>query len=176
VVWLDLRAPHRHFVVELLARAPMLLIGAHLPIRGVLYWELRNKANSMRTSALPLCLARLLLLYRLAILVAFRRFLGMGFVDCCSLRFDIYVRMHHFVRRYTYFPFRRFWGGRAARILATSFCCPAWYLRFLSSRCFPGGQRRCCGMPPCKSGLDLWVFPLLSRPPFLIGYFHCFFL
>jgi hypothetical protein len=47
---------------------------------------------------------------RLAILVAIRRFPGMGVVDSRSLRFDSYVRMQHFVRRPTYVPFRRFWG------------------------------------------------------------------
>jgi hypothetical protein len=45
----------------------------------------------------------------LAILVAIRRFLGMGVVDSRSLRFDSYVRLQHFVRRTTYVPFRRFW-------------------------------------------------------------------
>jgi hypothetical protein len=65
--------------------------------RAVLYWEL-SKANSMRTSTLPRCSARLLLVDRLAIFVSFRRFLGMGVVDCRSLRFNSYVRMHHFVR------------------------------------------------------------------------------
>jgi hypothetical protein len=54
------------------------------------------------------------LAYRLAILVAIRRFHGMGVVDSHSLRSDSYVCMHHFVRRYfcpyTYAIFRRFWG------------------------------------------------------------------
>jgi hypothetical protein len=45
---------------------------------------------------------------RLAILVALRRFLGMGAVDSRSLRSDSYVRMQHFVRRSTYALFRRF--------------------------------------------------------------------
>jgi hypothetical protein len=47
---------------------------------------------------------------RLAILVVVRRFLGIGGVDSRSLRSDRYVRMHHFVRRTTYVPFRRFSG------------------------------------------------------------------
>jgi hypothetical protein len=47
---------------------------------------------------------------RLAILVPFRRFHGMGIADSCSLRSHNYVRMQHFVRRYTYVPIRRFWG------------------------------------------------------------------
>jgi hypothetical protein len=50
---------------------------------------------------------------RLAILVAVRRFLGMGVVDSRSLRFDNYVRMQHIVRRSIYIPFRRFFGGCA---------------------------------------------------------------
>jgi hypothetical protein len=47
---------------------------------------------------------------RLAILVAVRRFPSMGAADSRSLRTDSYVRMHHFVRRSTYVPFRRFGG------------------------------------------------------------------
>jgi hypothetical protein len=47
---------------------------------------------------------------RLAILVAFRRFLGMGANDSRSLRSDTYVPMQHLFRRTTYVPFRRFVG------------------------------------------------------------------
>jgi hypothetical protein len=47
---------------------------------------------------------------RLAILVAIRRFRGMGAADSRSLRSDSYVLMQHFVRRSTSVPFRRFWG------------------------------------------------------------------
>jgi hypothetical protein len=47
---------------------------------------------------------------RLAILVADRRFHGMGVAGSRSLRFDNYVRMQHFVRRSTYIPFRLFLG------------------------------------------------------------------
>jgi NAD-specific glutamate dehydrogenase len=47
---------------------------------------------------------------RPAILVAARRFSGMGHDDSRSLRFDNYVRMQHFVCRTTYVPFRRFSG------------------------------------------------------------------
>jgi hypothetical protein len=47
---------------------------------------------------------------RLGILVAVCRFHGMGVADSRSLRSDSYVRMHHFVRRYTYVPFRLFGG------------------------------------------------------------------
>jgi hypothetical protein len=48
------------------------------------------------------------LVYRRAILVAVRRFLGMGVAYSRSLRYDNYIRMHHFVRRITYVPYRRF--------------------------------------------------------------------
>jgi hypothetical protein len=47
---------------------------------------------------------------RMAILVAIRRFPGMGAADSCSLLSASYVRMQHFVRRTTSYPFRRFWG------------------------------------------------------------------
>jgi hypothetical protein len=50
------------------------------------------------------------LVYRLAVLVAVRRFPGMGAANSRSLRFDSYVRMQHFVRRTTYVRFQRFWG------------------------------------------------------------------
>jgi hypothetical protein len=50
--------------------------------------------------------------YRLAILVALRRFPRMGAAYSRSLRCYNYVRMmHHFVRRTTSVPFRRFWGN-----------------------------------------------------------------
>jgi hypothetical protein len=47
---------------------------------------------------------------RLAILVAVRRFPGMGAADSLSLHSSSGVRMQHFVRRTTYVPFRRFGG------------------------------------------------------------------
>jgi hypothetical protein len=47
---------------------------------------------------------------RLAILVAVFHFPVMGVADSRPLRVDIYVRMHHFVGRTTFDPFRRFWG------------------------------------------------------------------
>jgi hypothetical protein len=50
------------------------------------------------------------LVYRLAILVAVRRFPGMGAADSRPSRSDSYVRMHHFVRRSTSVPFQRFGG------------------------------------------------------------------
>jgi hypothetical protein len=51
-----------------------------------------------------------LLVDRLAILVVVRRFHGMSAADSRSLRSKNYVRMQHFVRRFTYVPFRRFLG------------------------------------------------------------------
>jgi hypothetical protein len=50
------------------------------------------------------------LVNRLAILMADRRFPGMGAPDSRSLCSDCYVRMQHFGRRSTCVPFRRFWG------------------------------------------------------------------
>jgi hypothetical protein len=47
---------------------------------------------------------------RRAILVAVRRFRGMGAAGSRSLRFVSYVLIQHFVRRTTYVPFRRFLG------------------------------------------------------------------
>jgi hypothetical protein len=49
---------------------------------------------------------------RLDMLVAIRRFLGMGVTDYCSLRCDNDVRMQHFVRRSIPLPFRLFGGIR----------------------------------------------------------------
>jgi hypothetical protein len=46
----------------------------------------------------------------LNILVAVRRFPGMGAVDSRSLRSGTYVRIQHFARRTTSVPFRRFLG------------------------------------------------------------------
>jgi hypothetical protein len=47
---------------------------------------------------------------RLPILVPARRFPSMGAAGSRSLRSESYVHMHHFVRRTTFAPFRRFWG------------------------------------------------------------------
>jgi hypothetical protein len=51
-----------------------------------------------------------ILVDRVAILVAVRRFHGMGTAHSRSLRSVCYVRMHHFVRRSTFVSFRRFGG------------------------------------------------------------------
>jgi hypothetical protein len=53
-------------------------------------------------------IAATLVIDRLSILVPVRRFPGMGAFDSHSLRYYSYVRMHHFVRRSTYVPSRRF--------------------------------------------------------------------
>jgi hypothetical protein len=42
---------------------------------------------------------------RLTILVADRRFHGMGVEDSRPSRWDRYTRMQHFVRRYAFVPF-----------------------------------------------------------------------
>jgi hypothetical protein len=101
---------------------------------AALHWEL-SKASLMRTSALCFALLgtpsvqsihdyypfamedgdRLAPMAaelddRLAILVAVRRFPGMGAADSRSLRYDSYVRMQHFVRRSTFVPFWRSLG------------------------------------------------------------------
>jgi hypothetical protein len=47
---------------------------------------------------------------RFAILVVVRCFLGMGDVDSCSLRYDTYARLPHFVRRTPFVYFRRSLG------------------------------------------------------------------
>jgi hypothetical protein len=52
---------------------------------------------------------------RMAILVAVRRFLGMGIADSRSLRYESYVRMHHFVRRSTYLFLHTFFAGDVRR-------------------------------------------------------------
>jgi hypothetical protein len=47
---------------------------------------------------------------RLVVLMAVRRFHGMGATESRSLRSGNYVRMQHFDRRSTIVPFRRFLG------------------------------------------------------------------
>jgi hypothetical protein len=58
---------------------------------------------------------------RFAILVAVRRFHGMGDADSRSLRFDNCVRIPHFVRRATFVPFRRFWGDMRRELMQRLF-------------------------------------------------------
>jgi hypothetical protein len=50
---------------------------------------------------------------RLAILVALRRFLGMGAADSRSLRYDNYVRMQHFCSSIYLCSVSAFFGGCA---------------------------------------------------------------
>jgi hypothetical protein len=53
----------------------------------------------------------------MAILVAHRRFFGMGDADFRSLRCDTYVRMQHSVRRTVFVTFRRFLGDVRRKFL-----------------------------------------------------------
>jgi hypothetical protein len=131
-------APHRHLVVDVTVtnartNTNVPRIGARLPLLGSLALGAHHgKLDAdLRTFALlgtpsvqsihkyyPFALedgARLTLMAgelvdHMAILVAARRFPGMGAADSRSLRSDNYVRMQRFVRRTTYVPFRRFWG------------------------------------------------------------------
>jgi hypothetical protein len=153
VVWLDFRAPHRHLVVEVMVTSARTNtntphIDARLPLPGshALGAQHGKLDADLRTSALlgtlsvqpvhdcyPFALedgARLApmaaeLVNRMAILVAIRRFPGMGVVDSRSFRCDTYVHKQYFVRRTIYVALRRFLGGCAARIHATSSCCRA---------------------------------------------------
>jgi hypothetical protein len=136
MVWLDFMAPHRHLVVDLTdtsarTNTNVPRLGARLLLHGSLALGAQLDAD-LRTSALlgtpsvqsvhdyyPFAIeddGRLApmaaeLVDRLAILVAARRFLGMGVADSRrSLRSDSYVSLHHFVRRTNYVSFRRFWG------------------------------------------------------------------
>jgi hypothetical protein len=158
--------PHRHLVVDVTvtsARTNTNLprIGARLPLPDSLALGAQhgNLDADLRTSALlgtpsvqsindyyPFAMedgGRLApmaaeLVDRLAIIfVAVRRFPGMGATDPRSLRSDSYVRMHNFVRRSTYVPFRRFWG-----MCDVSSCNVFMALRVhgISARRFSGGQ------------------------------------
>jgi hypothetical protein len=138
VEWLDFKAPHRHLIVVVTVTSARTNtnvphIGARLPLPGTLaLGAQQSKLDAdLCTSALlgttsvhsvhdyyPFAIGdggRLAhvaagLVYRLAILVAIRRFRGMSVANSRSLRFDSYVRMQRFVRRSTYVPFRRFLG------------------------------------------------------------------
>jgi hypothetical protein len=107
---------------------------------------------------------------RMVILVAVRRFPCMGAADSRSLRSDIYVRMQHFVRRTTYVLFSAFWGGYAARIYATSFCCfMALWVPTSKTLC----RRAVLTLWHAFLFLGLRVFSLFF---FLLGGLHCFFM
>jgi hypothetical protein len=132
MVWLDFTAPHRHLVVDVTVTSArkntnVPNIGSRLLLPGSLALGAQQgklDAN-LSTAALlgtpsvqsvheyyPFALedgGRLAhvavgLVDRMAILVEVRRFPCMGVADSRSLRFDIYVRVQHFVRRYTSLP------------------------------------------------------------------------
>jgi hypothetical protein len=131
-------APHRHLVVDVTDKSARTntnvpRIGSRLPLPGSLALGAENgKLDAdLRTYALlgtpsvqsvhdyyPFALedgGRLApmaaeFVDRLAILMAIRRFLGMGVADSRSLHSDTYVRLQHFVRRTAFVPFRRFLG------------------------------------------------------------------
>jgi hypothetical protein len=133
-------ASHRQLVVDVtVTRArtntnvPRIIIGARLPLPGSLALGAQHgKIDAdLRTFALlgtpsvqsvhdyyrfaledggRLAPMAAELVDRLVVLVAVRRFLGMGVADSRSLRSGNYVRMHHFVRRTTSVPIRRFGG------------------------------------------------------------------
>jgi hypothetical protein len=111
---------------------------------------------------------------RLAILVAVRRFPGMGAADSRSLRSNSYVPMRHFVRRSTFVPFRRFWGDVRRdfmqRLSAALHGTLGSYLR----DAFQEGSRFFVPMLwHAFLFLGLRFFPLFF---FLLGGLHCFFL
>jgi hypothetical protein len=63
-----------------------------------------------------------MIVYRIAILVAVRRFHGMGATNSRSLRSGTYVRMqYHFVHRFTYVPFRLFWGNVGQKFMQSQY-------------------------------------------------------
>jgi hypothetical protein len=68
----------------------------------------------------------------LAILVACRRFHGMGAADSPSLRHNIYVRICNISFVDLHMFLFGILGGCTARTHATSFCCSSWYHGFLS--------------------------------------------
>jgi hypothetical protein len=131
-------APHHHLVVDVTVASACTntnvpRIGSRLPLPGNLALGAQHDKldADLRTSALhctpsvqsvhdyhlfaledggKLAPMAAELIYRLAILVACRRFPGMGDSDSRSLRSEIYVRMQYFFYRTTSFPFRRFWG------------------------------------------------------------------
>jgi hypothetical protein len=136
VVLLDFMAPHSHLVVDVTVTSArtnttVLRIGARLPLHGSFALGAHHcKLDAdLRTYAL-LCTPSVRSIHdyypfamedggrlaptaaelvdRIVILMACRRFPSMGDVDSRSLRFDSYVRMHHFVLRSTSVPFRRF--------------------------------------------------------------------
>jgi hypothetical protein len=136
VVWLDIMAPHRHLVVDVTVTSARTnpnvpRIGTRLTLpsslalgaqHGKLYADLRTYALLGTPSVqsvhdyypfavedggrwAPMAVE---LVDRIAILVAVRRFLGMGAADSRSLRCDSCARLQHFGRRTTFVPYRHF--------------------------------------------------------------------
>jgi hypothetical protein len=168
VVWLDFMAPHCHLVVGVnVTRARtntnFPFVGARLPLPSNLAFGAQHgKLDAdIRTFALlgtasvqsvhdyyPFALkdgGRLApmaaeLVDRLAILVAVLRFPGVGVGDSRFFAFFAIMSVCNisFVELLL-FLFGVF-GGCAARVHATSFCCSSWYIGFLSPRRFAGGQ------------------------------------
>jgi hypothetical protein len=128
--------------------------------RVVLHWELDGKLDAdLRTSTLlgmpsvksvyayylfaleygdQLAPKAVELVDRMVILVGVRRFHGMIVADSRSLRCDNFVRMHNFIRRSTFVPFRRFWGMCGEN--SCNACLLFIVLWVISSRRFVGGQ------------------------------------
>jgi hypothetical protein len=185
VVWLDFMAPHRQLVVDMTVTSActntsVSQIGARLLLLGnlALGYERGKPDADLRTSAVlgtpsvklvhdynPFALkhgGRLAHMAAewadcLAILVEAYRFHGMGVADFRFLCYDSYVRMQHFVRRYTYVPFRRCLGDMRRqfvhRLSAARHDASGSHLRdALQAGC---GLCRCCGMPSCSSGLGM---------------------
>jgi hypothetical protein len=108
---------------------------------------------------------------RLAILVAVRRFPGMGAADSRSLRSGIYVRMQHFVRRsILLFRFGVFWGicDVNSRNVFLLLFMALWVP--ISATLL---RRAVLVLWHAFLFLGLMVFPLVF---FLLGGLHCFFL
>jgi hypothetical protein len=117
-VCLDVKAPHRHFVVDVTITSARTITGApqidarlSLP-GGTSHFRFTWRAfDDYYPFALkdggrfaPMAVE---LLLRMAILLTIRRFVVMNVADSRSWRSDIYVRMPHFVCGSTYVLFQR---------------------------------------------------------------------
>jgi hypothetical protein len=191
-------APHRHLVVDVTVTSARTninfpRIGARLPLLGSLALGAQHgKLDAdLRTSALlgapsvqsvhynypfamedgyRLAPMAVVLVDRMAILVAVRRFPNMGVADSRSLRFDSSVHMQHFVRRSTSVPFRRCSGDvrrefmqRLSDILHGTMC------PFLRDALHEGSA----GVVACLYVPWAQFFPLFLL---LLSGLHCFFL
>jgi hypothetical protein len=129
----------------------------------------------MRTSALPLCLARLRFNRSVITIPSLRR-TGAGIRLLCRLRWliawlfcrqfvaslawvlltfihCIYVRMQHCVRRITCVPFRRLLSDVRRECMKRLFVAFHGTLGSYLRDALSVGQCGCCGMPLCPSGL-----------------------